>query len=294
MNQLPTRLARVLFAAGALVATGLLNPASDRCFAADNVSAKPARGTAEWALRMYFEETSFPDFADFVTGSEKDYLLSQPPLGVDKPPEVRVAYRLLEDSGDRRIYAVECVGGKSYWDFYCYLVPEDGVWRFTAVRCLAWTVVSRMMLKECEESPAYADTHRVDCGQARLILSSDRVLKKHLTDNLEKFEQVIALRHEIVSLEKRVWGVSEDEDTKPRAELRKTNRAERDLLDELFIDKVSLTEGEGTVCFLVGGLLNNALSYLYIPDGVDPPAMSPDDYIYVEQIVPNWYLAKET
>jgi hypothetical protein len=66
------------------------------------------------------------------------------------------------------------------------------------------------------------------------------------------------------------------------------------LLDELFLREVVDYGPSGGVNILVGGILDNMLLYSYLPDGVEPPSMSPNDYIYVEQVAPGWYLIKRT
>jgi len=168
----------------------------------DSVTPQPARATAEWVLNMYFEQPSFPDFAEFVTGDEADYLLSQPPLGEIKPPEVSVSYRLLESRPDRKVYAVESSDTSSHVDFYCYLLLDEGQWKIAAVRSLALTGIYWALVQQCEGDPSFADTAGVHCGNARLMISSDKKLKQHLIDNLDKFEEIVKLRQETPVREK--------------------------------------------------------------------------------------------
>jgi hypothetical protein len=40
--------------------------------------------------------------------------------------------------------------------------------------------------------------------------------------------------------------------------------------------------------------MDNEVGYLYVPDGIKPPEISPNDFIYVEYIIGNWYIYRTT
>jgi hypothetical protein len=50
----------------------------------------------------------------------------------------------------------------------------------------------------------------------------------------------------------------------------------------------------GIIEINIGGMLNNSVGFLYVPEGRMPPAMSSGGYIYIEKVMDHWYLYKTT
>ena len=286
-NQTITRLNRLTIS----VVIILLITTTGSILADDNNDQQPAKDTPEWVVDMFFRQPEFPNLSDYVTGEESERLATQPTWGMIIRPDVQISYRLLESKPDHKIYAIESSDSSSHVDYYCYLSLINNQWKISAVRSLALTGVYWMMLQECEKNPPLDDSAVASCENARLIISSDAKLKQHLIDNLGKFEEIVKLRQEMPVMELVVrdstgaWGVRPPN---------KWEKQEQELLDELFLSKVYAVGASGEVHILVGGILENELLYYYLPDGVEPPDMTSNDYIYVERIVPNWYLVKKT
>lgn len=252
----------------------------------DTITPPPKRGTAEWVVDMYFGQPSFPELQDYVTGER-----SGPSWGESIRSGVRVSYRLLESKPDRKIFAIESTSDSSHVDLYCYLSLDEGQWKISAVMSLALTGVYWMMVQECEKDKSVNDTNNVSCGNARLMISADTVLKQHLIKNLDKFEELVKLRSErpgtgkVVRDSTGAWGVRPPN---------KWEKREKSLLDKLFLSEVIDGGPNGEIHILLGGMVDNQILYFYLPDDSKPPEMSPDEYIYVERILPNWYLVKTT
>ena len=260
--------------------------------AADNSTmSRPAKGTPEWVVEMYFRQRAFPDQQEYMTGEALRLYASEPTWGEMTKQEVQISYRILESKSVRKIYAIESYDSSLHMDIYCYLLLEEGKWKISAMRSLALSGIYWAYVQECEGNPSYADTSEVGCENARLMISSDQELKQHLLDNLDEFEEIVRLKQEMPVMDKVVRDSTGEWGVRPPNEWEKR---EKDLLDELFLMSVSPSGSSGEVRINVGGILDNELLYIYLPDDVEPPTMSPGDYIYVEEIAPHWYLAKRT
>ncbi len=104
-----------------------------------------------------------------------------------------------------------------------------------------------------------------------LTIKSDRDLKQFLAANIKTLQAI--------------------------ADLAKSgNRAKADrLAQELNLNKVFLPEDyPGIIEINIGGMIDNAVGFLYVPDGRKPPGMSLGGYIYIEKVLEHWYLYKTT
>ena len=64
---------------------------------------------------------------------------------------------------------------------------------------------------------------------------------------------------------------------------------------KLFISSVSIDEALGNgINFLIGGMLDNSVGYLYVKDKKDLPEMSPELLIMIKEIGNGWYIYKKT
>ncbi len=194
--------------------------------------------------------------------------LNDPTLGDYLAKETKKEYRLLASYPDSCVFAVAVEQKGDVTDWYIFLKKSDTGWRIAAVRSLALTEMIRVMvgmLKVKENRTAEEERY---FRQGQLIISSDAQLKSNLRQNLEKFENLVEA-------------------------LKKSDPGTDEKAKELFLSSVKQLEN-GSVEFMIGGMVDNFVGYLYIPDGVPPPVMTSDELIYLEKIIGNWYLFKTT
>jgi hypothetical protein len=67
-----------------------------------------------------------------------------------------------------------------------------------------------------------------------------------------------------------------------------------EIAQSLYINFVKYQPETGIVDVNIGGILDNSVGYLYVPDGATAPRMSYENYIYLEQVNENWYVYKTT
>ncbi len=67
-----------------------------------------------------------------------------------------------------------------------------------------------------------------------------------------------------------------------------------EIAGSIYLSSVKKDNKSGVVDVTIGGIMDNLVGYLYIPDGASVPEMSAAHYIYLEHIIDNWYIYKTT
>jgi hypothetical protein len=124
-----------------------------------------------------------------------------------------------------------------------------------------------------------------ELGNTRLILELDDNIVKHFSENANEFERLKDLALTQLGDKKADGdrGVPLIEELKPDYQ-------------KLFIHSVSTGGYELGNCiqFLIGGMVDNTVGYLYVRDKKDLPEMNPDRVIMVREIGNGWYIYKTT
>jgi len=122
-------------------------------------------------------------------------------------------------------------------------------------------------------------------GNARLTLELDENITKHFLKNRAEFERIKngALKQLETEKVKKEWSIKLVENLKPDYQ-------------KLFISSISTGGYEIGNCinFLIGGILDNAVGYLFVKDKKDLPQMKPDAIIMIKEIGNGWYIYKTT
>jgi hypothetical protein len=179
---------------------------------------------------------------------------------------------------------------------------KDASWRMTAFRALAMTgMIEEMKIGLEQMTPQQVDAtielsnkafkeydfrpfksreeYNFLLGNAKLILELDDNIIKHFQANQNEFEHLKNLA--LIQLER-------PEGT----ELLENSKSD---YKKLFISSVSIDEALGNgINFLIGGMLDNSVGYLYVKDKKDLPEMSPELLIMIKEIGNGWYIYKKT
>jgi hypothetical protein len=102
-----------------------------------------------------------------------------------------------------------------------------------------------------------------------IVFKSDDELKAYVASNQKKLERIVSLVGE---------GRTED-----------AQKAAKDL----FIASVAKT-GSGTIELIIGGMVDNSVGIMFVPEGASRPIIDPSNYIYVEAVLGRWYIFKTT
>jgi hypothetical protein len=212
-------------------------------------------GSPKWIVESFFSSDHFPNKEKYYTGEMTNYL-ADANMGSRMPTNVTTQIRSLDNES---IFAITYSDGTQEANWYCFLKKEEGEWKLEAVRTLAQQEIVYQCIYELSQKERTED-EEWDYQNMLLQVSSDSKLKQYLKDNLLQFEKMIS-----------------DPGKK----------------DET-AHSLHLDSAIGHT-FLIGGILDNSVGFLYVPKDEDPPQPSSGDgYIYIEHITGNWYIYKTT
>lgn len=184
---------------------------------------------------------------------------------------------------------------------------KDTSWKMTSFRALAMTGMIEQIKIELEKmTPQQVDeiiakskknkkddfsmfTSREDynfqLGKTKLTLELDDNITKHFMANQAEFERLKNLA--LTQLEK------EKVDEERSIKLIENLKAD---YQKILISSVSTGGYELGHCinFLIGGMVDNSVGYIYVKDKKDLPEMNPSRIIMVREIGNGWYIYKTT
>jgi hypothetical protein len=197
-----------------------------------------------------------------------EHFLNKPTLGEGLPSNVKAIFRKLSESPKSAVYAVLLTDGQMTQDWYAFLVNVSDVWKLSAVRNLALSGVFYMALQGLEHKTSRTEKEKWQYQNMLLTIKSDSELKEYLKSNLAEFNNVISLHR--------------------KGDKEKSEKSAKRLL-------INFVKAEGgSIKLNIGGIIDNSVGYLYVPPGAKPPTMTPDEFIYIEQITDSWYIYKTT
>jgi hypothetical protein len=225
----------------------------------------------EILVDAFFSQAGIADKAAMYTGEMLERFADRPTLGQSLKEGVTVTRRLLEKKLSRAVYAVEVSRADTVIDWYVFLREEHHVWKLEAVRSLALM------------GPIHYEIQRLGQNQHRsaelerqyqnfvLTVASDQQLKAYLRTNHKHLQELVDL-----ALAGKV------------AEATAMAKARSLHLVELLPDDKKIVQ------IVVGGILDNTIGFMQVPQGAVVPSMDPSEYIYIEHVIDNWYIYKTT
>ena len=233
-------------------------------------SASQAAGrTPEEVIAAFFGPNGIQDKSSYYTGEMLADFKDQPTLGQSLPPGVQVFTRPLPTSGALSVFGVTLVKKGATQDWYAYLSQDKGQWKLAAVRTLALTGIPLRVLRELQSKSQRTPDEEWTLQNLQLSFKSDAELRDFVLSNIQRLEKVVSL-----------------------ANAGQANEA-LSAAKQIYLSAVSKTE-TGNIELIIGGIVDNSVGIVFVPDGVCPPAISPSLYIYVERVLEHWYVFKTT
>ena len=252
------------------------------------------KGSCEWLVKKYFLDPKFSEVKDYIAKEEFGYQTSHPSIGeIFKEPLdsgfIEISYRNIYEDSNRSVYAVTFTSEKMATDMYCHMHNKEGKWKIHSVRELALTGFLFAVIDTIETLTEIPDSLQYLYDNCKLTVSSDENLKNHFKKNDELFKETIELFNSDSSYSRFAL------DNDGKFESTKTNEIEKTIYNNLRkLHLQSVYRSDEFIFFTIGGMVDNIASYLFVPSGVKPPQIDPDEYIYIEKIIENWYIIKET
>lgn len=218
----------------------------------------------------FFTKNGTNNRAAEYTG-EMSKFIDMPTVGQGVKGDVEAQYRLLESDDSKLIYAVLLKADHYSQNWYAYLQRDNGDWKLSAVRTLAlpkfYTITS--ISKLIPEKSMRSQKEEALYQNVKMTNESDENLKQYLRDNIEKLNEVASLSKIDVD-------------------------AAVEKAKALFFTTARYDPSSKIVDIIIGGIMDNSVGYMYIPDLDKKPIMSNDEYIYIEHIIDSWFIYKTT
>ncbi len=252
--------------------------------------------------KKIFGKDSLPNIDNYIIGEYKGR-----PNGQDLQKGSTTKFTFLGQTEKTAVVGMTILDslGKGL-DTYLHF-EKDTVWKMSAFRSLAMTGIIEQVKNELEKlTPQQVDdiideskkkkkddfsmfTSREDynfqLGNVKLTLELDDNIAKHFLTNQAEFERLKNLA--LTQLEK------EKADEERSIKLIENLIAD---YQKLFIASVSTGGYELGNCinFLIGGMVDNSVGYIYVKEKKDLPEMNSDRVIMIREIGNGWYIYKTT
>lgn len=247
-------------------------------------------GSPAWIVESFFEAKTFPVKEVYYTGEMLHYI-DKANMGSRIPPEVQTDYRILKQDDQEVVFAVTYSYEGEAQNWYSFIKKVDETWKLEAVRKLALPGLFYKLLDRISKKQDRSVDEEWDYQNMLLQIKSDRELKEFLKDHLETFREVLVFFDDDSLLQ-----VKGPDDVRTKNETAFTQQKEVGLLVRtLHLNYVGRRRSDmKTIEFNVGGIMDNSVGFMFVPDGYRPPKMSSEEFIYVEEVLPNWFIYKTT
>jgi len=234
-----------------------------------NISAQDIifpQNSPEWLVDMFFKQTYFPDKELYFIGDMLEDV-NYPTIGEELNGRGNVLFRAVEHNDRNAVYSIDIKDTKSNVNFYCYLQKVSGNWKIGAVRKFEFPdfiYSSADSLSRIENLP---DSVSSLLGSLKLMTGSDENLKTFLSENINVFYNIV-----------RTFNNNETEILK--FHMSKLN------LDYIFMDDLY----PGCIFILPGKFNRIEVGFIYSKNNSALPKITPGRYIYIEEVLLNWYV----
>ncbi len=224
------------------------------------------QNSPEWLVDMFFKKTYFPDKELYFIG---DMLqdVNYPTIGEELDGRGNVSFRVIDLNDQNAVYSIDIKDNKSKVNFYCYLQKVSGNWKIEAVRKFQFPdfiYSSADSLSRIENLP---DSVSSLLGSLELMTGTDENLKTFLSENINDFYNIVS-------------AFKNNETEVLKFHMSKLN------LDYIFIDDLY-----PRCIFILPGKFNRIeVGFIYSKNNSALPKITPGRYIYVEEVLLNWYV----
>jgi hypothetical protein len=253
--------------------------------------------------KKIFSTVAFHSIKKYCTGEYQGL-----PNGNDFKKSTLMKFTILGQTEKTAVIGMTVLSSKGKgkgFDAYLHF-KKDTIWKMNAYRALAMTGTIELMvkglekmtpkqieklievgktLKENEGMINSKEDYDFKLGNAKLTIALDENIANHFLKNQEAFERIKNLA--LIQLEtKKVEDASG---------IKLVDNIKEDYR-KLFISSISTGGYElgNVITFLIGGILDNSVGYIYTKNKKNLPEMNADNIIMIKEIGNGWYIYKTT
>ncbi len=223
-------------------------------------------GSAEWLVYRFFGEKSFPDKDNYYTG-EMVQDIKNPSVGEELNGVGAVTLRQIYKQSISAMFAVTVKVGENATEFYSYLLNVNGKWMIQAIRKFLLPKFIYQTVDSLSQLEQLSDSTNSLFRMLKLMTSTDEVIKTHLSENAGSFNALLSAFE------------SKDKDNFIR------------LINELGLNSVFKDRKYPNCTFIqIGSFKSMEVGYIKTNDDSHLPKISQNGFIYIEEIIPGWYI----
>jgi len=224
------------------------------------------KNSPEWLVDMFFNQTQFPEKEKYLSG-EMMLDVNYPTIGEELDGRAIVTFRKIKLINQIGIYGVVIKDDGNTANFYCYVRNISGSWKIESIRKFqipGFIYTSADSLSRIENLP---DSVSSLLKTLKLIIGTDEQLKLFLSENINDFYNIT--------------GAFDNKRTDDLIFLMNKLNLEYIFIDEIYPQCIFI---------LVGGFDRIEVGYIFSKNKSSVPKISPERFIYIEEILPNWYV----
>jgi len=223
-------------------------------------------GSPEWLVDMFFNKTIFPEKADYYAGemlNESD----KPTIGEELSGNGEIFFHQVKSENAEIVFAVEVNQDQEAIDFYCYLVKQDDIWKIYAIRRFLLPDFIYTVRDSISQLSNLSSSDSTFFLSVKLITASDNELKNYFTTNLNKFQELVA---------------SFNNNLKDQADKALGSVG----CNAIYTDR----KYPGCVFIQILTFENMEVGFIQAADSVLLPELSIEEFIYIEEVSPGWFI----
>ena len=221
-------------------------------------------GSPEWLVDMFFAKSSFPDKANYFSGEMLNEV-SEQTIGEELKGKGEISFHQIKATNDENVFAVEVKLEDKVIDFYCFLQKQNDVWKIFAVRRFILPDFVFQVADSLSQLPSLADSSLY--LSLKLFIRNDAQLKDYFVTNSDAFNKLLNY-------------------------FKQDNKSEGDrMLAKLGLTAIFRDENfPGCIFLLINSFQSIGAGFIYAGDSAKLPEISVNDLIYLEEIIPGWFV----
>ena len=224
------------------------------------------KNSPEWMVDMFFNQPQFPEKAKYYSG-EMLQDVKYPTIGEELKRSNSNSFRKIAANDQSEVYSVIVKDNEHSSSFYCYLLSISGNWKIDAIRKFQLPIFiyeAADSLAKVENAP---DSVLILQRMLKLMTSTDDELKTFLSDNINSF-----------------YTLANDFEKNNNSGLE--SMMNRFGFESIYYDDLY----PGCIFVLVGRVDRLEIGYIYSSSKSALPSITPNRFIYIEEVLPKWFV----
>ena len=245
-------------------------------------------------VENYVSPEGFPGKMKFFCCELYNEWYADSTLGQQLPKKVLRECKLISQDSAHAVVAVWLHDSLTSRDVYFFLMKNKN-WTVYAIRTLVMSDVAKKELARLDTIPenqrgkiytkSHPNSYEFECENLKLWGSSDTALSIYFQNHKKEFLKLQNLMQKKGFYGKNDTLVNDGQ----------TNKKIKKITDKLLIRNIDYDKRYPTcVFYIIGGMIDNTVGYMYQPDPKKIPKVMETHYIYLRSVGNGWYVFKTT